>query len=237
MHILRCSGVQWGRLKFCRFMSSKSKRIIASDILQRRKYDFIKKIEKISEKQKLWKEEGTLAGVLVPFCVVDCKPSILLTKRSSKIIRNKSDVCFPGGKMDKGVDNTIIDTALRETNEEIGLSTCDVEVWLATKPIAASYDETISVVPVFGYIHNVDISTLTINKNEVESVFTVALEDLCDVAQQAHTKFKSGTVLPLFYQHPYKIWGFTAVIMDFCLANLLPDFYTLRFVSSRKQKQ
>ena len=67
MYILRCCSVQWGKLKFCCFMSSKSKRIITSDILQGRKCDFIKKIEKISAKQKLCKEEGTLAGVLVLF--------------------------------------------------------------------------------------------------------------------------------------------------------------------------
>ena len=79
-------------------------------------------------------KNASLAGVLVPFCMVDGKPSILFTKRSHKIVRNKSDVCFPGGKMDDKVDKNIIDTAIRETFEEIGVSKSDIEVWGELKP-------------------------------------------------------------------------------------------------------
>jgi hypothetical protein len=60
------------------------------------------------------------------------------------------------------------------------------------------------------------------------------LEDLCDPGKQAHTKFKNGVVMPLFYREPYKIWGFTAVILDFSLSNLLPDLYSRRYRGKKR---
>lgn len=88
--------------------------------------------------QRAFKKDATLAGVLVPFCKVDGKPSILFTKRSAKIVRNKSDVSFPGGKMHHDVDKNIIDTALRETMEEIGVPKSAIDVWTEMKPLLGS---------------------------------------------------------------------------------------------------
>ena len=93
---------------------------------------------KLSSRQQVLNKNATLAGVLVPFCKVNGKPSILFTKRSHKIVRNKSDVSFPGGKMDKDVDKNIVDTALRETTEEIGILKSDIHVWIETRPIIAT---------------------------------------------------------------------------------------------------
>jgi 8-oxo-dGTP pyrophosphatase MutT (NUDIX family) len=103
--------------------------------LEEHKHEFIQRMEKLSSLQQVSKKNATLAGVLVPFCKADGKPAILFTKRSHKIVRNKSDVCFPGGKMDEKMDKNIIDTALRETMEEIGVSRSDVDVWTGMKPI------------------------------------------------------------------------------------------------------
>ncbi|XP_028394062.1 nucleoside diphosphate-linked moiety X motif 8-like isoform X5 [Dendronephthya gigantea] len=188
---------------------------------------------KLSSRQQVLNERATLAGVLVPFCKVNGKPSILFTKRSHKIVRNKSDVCFPGGKMDKDVDKNVVETALRETVEEIGVSKSDIHVWIQIRPIIATNDAAINIVPVFGFIQNLDISKLIIDHNEVTSVFTATLEDLCDPNRHAYTKFRNGSVLPLFFQEPYKIWGFTAVILDLCLSNLLPNIYFPRFIPKK----
>ena len=98
---------------------------------------FIERIEqKSSQRQKrVLNKDAIPAGVLVPFCKVNGKPSILFTKRSHKIVRNKGDVSFPGGKMDSRFDKTIIDTTLRETMEEIGIPKSDIDVWIEIKPI------------------------------------------------------------------------------------------------------
>ncbi len=120
----------------CRSCFNTSKHLIIPDnILEEHKHKFIKRMERLSSQQQALNKHATLAGVLVPFCIVDGKPSILFTKRSHKIVRNKSDVSFPGGKMDDKFDKNIIDTALRETMEEIGVTKSDIDVWIGMKPV------------------------------------------------------------------------------------------------------
>lgn len=193
---------------------------------EERKMKFIKRMERISSRQPVTKEVS-LAGVLVPFCIAEGKPSILLTKRSNKLIRNKGDVSFPGGKMDS-VDKDIIDTTLRETHEEIGLPRSDIEIWTSLKPISTR-DRNLNVATVIGFVHNLEMSRLVIDSNEVSSVFTVSIEDLCNPANQAYTKFCNGVIMPLFIKKPYNIWGFTAIILDTILANLVPNAYSLKW--------
>jgi 8-oxo-dGTP pyrophosphatase MutT (NUDIX family) len=40
---------------------------------------------------------------------------------------HKNEVCFPGGKVDRGVDRNIVNTAVREVGEEIGIQTSDID--------------------------------------------------------------------------------------------------------------
>src|SRR6476469_10648379 len=60
------------------------------------------------------------AAVLIP--VVDHKePTVLLTQRSAHLNEHAGQIAFPGGKID-ATDASPLDTALREAEEEIGLS-------------------------------------------------------------------------------------------------------------------
>ena len=52
---------------------------------------------------------------------------ILLNKRSNSVEEHKGEISFPGGQREEG-DRTILDTALRETHEEMGIRPQDVEV-------------------------------------------------------------------------------------------------------------
>ena len=49
-------------------------------------------------------------------------PHILLTRRSSKLKYHTGEISFPGGQYSPGQDRNLLDTALRETREEVGLS-------------------------------------------------------------------------------------------------------------------
>jgi 8-oxo-dGTP pyrophosphatase MutT (NUDIX family) len=40
---------------------------------------------------------------------------------------HKNEVCFPGGKVDRGVDRNIVSTAIREVGEEIGIQTSHID--------------------------------------------------------------------------------------------------------------
>lgn len=66
-------------------------------------------------------------AVLVPILVGSQGASILYTKRSETLNHHRGQISFPGGKW-SAEDPTLLDTALREAEEEIGLDPRDVEV-------------------------------------------------------------------------------------------------------------
>lgn len=75
------------------------------------------------------------AAVLVPLCLVRGVPALLYTLRSSRLVgRHKGDVSFPGGKCDPD-DQDVIHTALRETQEELGLEVPKEHVWGVLQPV------------------------------------------------------------------------------------------------------
>ncbi len=67
------------------------------------------------------------AAVLIPVCWKDGEPGIIVTMRSMNVEHHKGEISFPGGRAEPD-DDGIIQTALREAHEEIGLAPGDVDV-------------------------------------------------------------------------------------------------------------
>jgi len=67
------------------------------------------------------------AAVLIPLYREDGEWRVLFTERTHTVEDHKGQVAFPGGRVDDG-DASRVDTALRETEEEIGLKRADVAV-------------------------------------------------------------------------------------------------------------
>lgn len=67
------------------------------------------------------------SAVLVPILVGADGISVLFTKRSEALNHHRGQISFPGGKWSAD-DPTLLDTALREADEEVGLDPRDVEV-------------------------------------------------------------------------------------------------------------
>ena len=151
---------------------------------------------------------ATVAAVLVPIVTHGAGLTVLLTQRTAHLKAHSGQVAFPGGRAEAG-DASPEDTALRESQEEIGLARERVEV-LARLPEYLTRTGY-RVTPVVGLV--APPLELKPDPNEVEAVFEVPLAFLLDVGNHKRRtrEFQGRTVG--FYEMPYGdryIWGATA---------------------------
>ncbi len=116
----------------------------------------------------------TNAGVLVPLYMNGGRLHAVLTRRRDDMRRHPGEVSFPGGRHDDG-DADLLATALREAEEEIGLSPTSVQVLGALQPtptIATGY----AIYPFVGLIEQG--LEWTLSAREVAEVLELSLRDL-----------------------------------------------------------
>ena len=114
------------------------------------------------------------SAVLVPVVQADTGLGLLLTRRHQHI-RFAGHICFPGGRQDPD-DLSAVETALRETEEEIGLKRNQVEVLGA---LGRYFTQTgYEIVPVVALISI--LPELKLNPIEVEQVYQVPINSVLD---------------------------------------------------------
>ena len=157
------------------------------------------------------KEQGKPAAVLLPIMEYNHELTVLFTVRARHLKHHAGQVSFPGGKQES-YDGSLVETALRETYEEVGLSPNKVQI-VGNLPLY----RTLSRYEVIPYIGFVSAPTnLTLDKNEVESTFEVPLSFLMD--QRNHlihwVKRKNGQ-FPIYFipWQQHNIWGATAAFV------------------------
>ncbi|KAG0051274.1 nudix (nucleoside diphosphate linked moiety X)-type motif 8 [Gryganskiella cystojenkinii] len=157
------------------------------------------------------------AGVFMPLCVHNGIPSVLFTIRASHMRNHRGEVSFPGGKRDP-TDKTILETALREMEEEVSIFKDQVEVLGEYSPMP-SKGCTMKVHPFVGFIKEPieDITLVKYNPDEVQKVFTVPIKDLMDPEKRSMVRFRNSKFLyPVWKveEEDITIWGLTAFILD-----------------------
>jgi 8-oxo-dGTP pyrophosphatase MutT (NUDIX family) len=115
----------------------------------------------------------TDAAVLVPMHGWPDNPGLVFTERRSDLRRHAGEVSFPGGRRDEREE--LLETALREAKEEIGLSPERVEIAGALPPIG-TFVTNYKVHPFVGLIE--EGMRFEPNPDEVESVIVASLDDL-----------------------------------------------------------
>src|ERR1017187_9298541 len=75
----------------------------------------------------LRKKEYFNAAVLIPLVWHNEEYNFLFEKRVAKI-RQGSEICFPGGEYDPDIDKSLLETAIRETREELGIKREKIKV-------------------------------------------------------------------------------------------------------------
>ena len=163
---------------------------------------------------------------------------VLLTKRASSLNSFANDVCLPGGMYDS-LDNTVVDTALREAQEEVGIDPGDL-TYICTLPsfctgLGAGRVEPIAVIPVVFWLKkNIE---LLMNTSEVDTAFWTLLSFFLSSKHHQVEKYVlvsgANVTMTLFtYQEPnsqnnYLIYGCTGnicVTASSIALNASPEF-------------
>ena len=150
----------------------------------------------------------TRAAVLVPLILKAEGLSVLLTQRTNHLREHAGQISFPGGRMDPE-DGGPNDTALRESEEEIGLDRNRVEI-IGHMPQYLTVSGY-SVTPVVGLVQAQ--AEYVLDEFEVADVFEVPLQFLMDPANHQVRMWQSEQGGRRFYAMPYEnrfIWGATA---------------------------
>ena len=162
--------------------------------------------------QKSIDSSGHPSGVLVPLFPGDAGDlHVILTLRTESI-RHAGQISFPGGRSDS--DETIIETALRETHEEIGIPSSKIEVRGTLSPFYL-YRTDNRITPVVGTLH--DKPDMRRNEAEVAEIITVRLDDLLSQSYLKREKWELSNAtywVPYWDFHRVPLWGATAMMMS-----------------------
>jgi 8-oxo-dGTP pyrophosphatase MutT (NUDIX family) len=148
------------------------------------------------------------AAVLVPLVDHPAGMSVLLTQRTAHLSKHAGQIAFPGGSIDAG-DRDAVETALRETEEEIGLPRDHVTLVgrLDTYVTGTGFEIT----PVVGIV-SVPFP-IAAQPSEVADVFEVPLSFVLDPGNHRRTERMFDERPRVFFVLPYEgrnIWGATA---------------------------
>ena len=151
------------------------------------------------------------AAVLIPI-LKKTEPEILLTLRARHLNSHGGEVALPGGKVDEE-DASLIETALRETNEEVGIHTSHIEIIGGLKPKKSRFG--LAVKPYIGLVD--PQANIVANQDELSEVFSVPVAFFRDNEPKKQTNFEGNIYnIPSYEYDGYNIWGLTAfILMDF----------------------
>ena len=149
------------------------------------------------------------AGVLVPLLDRPRGLTVLLTRRTDALARHAGQVAFPGGRLDPD-DDGVVDAALREAHEEVGIRPETVDVLGCLDPYLTITG--FEVVPVVGLVAPPP-ERFVPEPGEVAEVFEVPLSFLLDRANHQKVRRVVNGLDRAYYAMPYEnyyIWGATA---------------------------
>lgn len=189
---------------------------------------------RLSGRRPAMLDESThmVSAVMLPLVEKDNKYHILFEVRSQNLNRQPGEICFPGGRVEQNDHPDPISTALRETTEELGITTGDIDVIGPLDVLATPLGALI-----YPYAGKLLAGGISPNPREVEEVFLVPVDfflsdppyvTYVDVATRYNADFPLERVPPIykegwqmrtsypmyFYEYgSYFIWGLTGRIL------------------------
>jgi 8-oxo-dGTP pyrophosphatase MutT (NUDIX family) len=150
-------------------------------------------------------EDRRRAGVLAPLFVRDHRLWVVLTRRTDKVEHHPGQISFPGGMEEPG-DETLWGTALRESEEELGIRASDVRPIGRLSPMVTSTN--FYVEPFVGAIPQPYV--FRPHDGEIAEVLEVPLADLRVPGVREDRPWPGREIPVIFYNWRGKeIWGAT----------------------------
>ncbi|GAD74343.1 CoA pyrophosphatase [Vibrio azureus] len=152
------------------------------------------------------------AAVLIGLVERDNGLHVIFTQRAAHLRYHPGQISFPGGKYELNDVNLMV-TALRETEEEIGIHTSSIEVFgqLPSLPTVSRF----SVTPFLAFVE--PTYNPNIDPNEVASIFEIPLNHILNPQKMLSSYFQLKSthhrVFAVQYQQHF-IWGMTAQIIE-----------------------
>ena len=141
-------------------------------------------------------------AILVPLVQWEGKLCLLFETRAETLVGHQpGEVCFPGGRREAG--EKPVDTALRETWEEIGIPAEAIEI-LAPLDVIQDISDRV-IYPFLGLVSPAGVAHLAASAAEVKNVFFVPLDYLLDYPEEVYRYTVSAQVDDSF---PYERIGF-----------------------------
>ncbi|NKI31886.1 NUDIX hydrolase [Croceivirga thetidis] len=171
----------------------------------RREWRNLEKIEKRNPKH---------SAVMALFYPKNEIAHILLILRKSYKGVHSNQIGFPGGKVE-AADKNLLDTALRETSEEVGVKGSDIEV---LKELTRLYipPSNFWVQPFLGMFPNP--YPFEVQVSEVENLVEVSVQDFLDdsklIKQNLNTSYAQNIEVPAFMLNGHTVWGATGMMLN-----------------------
>ena len=158
------------------------------------------------------------AAVLIPFVFTDGTWHILFTRRARDVAKHQGEISFPGGAAESA-DGDLVDTAVREACEEIGVTKDKIQILgvLDPVPTVSNY----CVLPVVSIIEWPQ--PLKLNGDEVETVFLIPIDWLKQEENWYEDDFlyepgKRKAVIHYRDYHGEHLWGITARLAQIAIS-------------------
>lgn len=139
--------------------------------------------------------------------------TFLLTQRASYNGTHSAQISFPGGKVEQN-DTNLQETALRETTEEVGISSENIEIIRELTDVYIPPSNFLAT-PFIGIIKCKPVFVLN---REVDKTIEVLLSDLLNndniTSEILDTSYMKKTKVPCFRFDDFIIWGATAMILS-----------------------
>lgn len=150
------------------------------------------------------------AAVLIPIRDWPGRPEILFTERPDHLDKHAGEISFPGGKIESS-DPSPRHTALRESQEEVGIEPAQVEIIGALPPVG-TFVTSFRIQPFVGLLS--EEARPSPNPDEVAAILSFEVEELA-AGYAMRRLVRRGVPIrtPTFEIDRHLIWGATARIL------------------------